>query len=147
MDLQDYLKAKGDEMKMSQNSISSPEQLDQQIDKNIQQREIEKLKVMFYDQLKNYYSNRKYQEEISITCASKCLRGFHEEDLERAEKACLNKCFHKYYRFLMYSSSVYQFLAQEEGKDEFDSQSPDTLKLQHLQNATCVYLIRKIAQA
>ena len=94
-------------------NISSPEQLDKQIDKNIQKRELTKMQGMFYQSLKDHYGSRKYQEEIVMTCSQKCMRGFHDDDLERSEKACLQNCFHKYYRFLMYSSSIYHYLSKE----------------------------------
>ena len=56
---------------------------------------MDKLQKQFYSQLRQYYSSRKNQEEITMACAKKCLRGFYEDDLEGSEKKCLQGCYHK----------------------------------------------------
>lgn len=83
----------------------------------MQQREINKLRQVFYDKLKSHYSSRKYKEAITLGCAERCLmeQGFREDTLSPDENTCLQNCFHKYYRYLAYSNSLYSYLISEGG--------------------------------
>ena len=70
---------------------------------------------MFYKQLKAHYSQRKYREQVTLGCAKRCLKeyGFREDDLSKNETSCLQDCFHKYYRYLAYSNTLYTYMVEE----------------------------------
>ena len=101
---------------------------EEEIERKMQMRELNKLRFAFYDQLKQHYSSRKYREVITIGCADKCLlqqkiganASFREDTIAPLESQCLQSCFHKYYRYLAYSNTLYTYLINDEGKaDEF----------------------------
>ena len=94
----------------AQASQTSQEALDSKIDENIQKREMEKLQKVYYEQLQEYYMSRKYKELITLGCAEKCVTIIGGDDLSRKENQCLQSCFHKYYRYLAYSNSLYTYL-------------------------------------
>ena len=80
-----------------------------------------KLRTVFYRQLQEHFSSRKYKEHITLACAERCLTNFREDDLTRSETRCLHNCFHKYYRFLAYSNTLYTYLvADGEMRDIID---------------------------
>ena len=79
---------------------------------------MQKLKKVFYDQLQEHYSSRKYKEMITLNCAKSCLTEFRGDDLTRSENRCLTNCFHKTYRYLNYSNMLYQFLTANEEQDK-----------------------------
>ena len=95
---------------MGQQNQTSQEALDSKIDENIQKREIEKLQKVYYEQLQEYYMSRKYKELITLGCAEKCVTLIGGDDLSRRENQCLQSCYHKYYRYLAYSNSLYTYL-------------------------------------
>jgi len=64
-----------EEERTSQTGVSTQEQLDQQINQSIKKREMEKLRTVFYKQLQEHYSTRKYKEQITLGCADRCLTG------------------------------------------------------------------------
>merc|ERR1712060_144232 len=101
---------------------TSQEAMDNQIDKNIQKRELEKLRGVFYDHMKNHYSSRKYKEQITLVCGEKCLRPAEmmsgSDELVRGETTCMTQCFHKYYRYLAYSNTLFTYLVANEDQDE-----------------------------
>ena len=68
MDAKKIFGQMGEELQQQQ-SQTSQEGLDSQIDKNIQKREIEKLQKVFYDNLQDHYSSRKYKEMVTLGCA------------------------------------------------------------------------------
>ena len=43
---------------------------------------------------------------------------FKDDDLSRSENKCLTSCFHKYYRYLAYSNTLYTFLVADEETDK-----------------------------
>ena len=95
---------------------------------------------MFYKQLKQHYSSRKYRELISLKCAERCLQplSFREDDLSRSETNCFQNCFHKTYRYLAYSNTFYSYLVSESGAaDDFVEKetSPEELFDQMSQEA------------
>ena len=79
--------------------------------------------------MKNKYLSRKSKEFISLKCSELCLSGhpqitglskktdpnvhYYEDELQRKEKACLVNCFHKTFRFLAHSNSIYTFLTAD----------------------------------
>ena len=87
--------------------------MDRQIDEGIQKRELGKLRDTFYKHLQEHYSSRKYKEHITLGCAERCMKNFKEDDLTRTETKCLNNCFHKYYRYLAYSNTLYTYLTMD----------------------------------
>ena len=90
---------------------------------------MEKLKTMFYKQLKLYYSSRKYREELTINCANKCFKDMRSDDLSRMESHCLVNCFHKHYRYLAYSNTLYSMMVSDGALDEYANQGSDADKL------------------
>merc|ERR1712151_1119678 len=76
-------------------------------------RGIAKLRDTFYRQLQDHYSSRKYKEHITLGCAERCLRNFKEDDLTRTENRCMHNCFHKYYRYLTYSNSLFTYMTAD----------------------------------
>ena len=79
--------------------------------------------------------SRKSKEFISLRCSELCLSGnpvitglnaktdpsvhYYNDELQRGEKACLVNCFHKTFRFLAHSNSIYTFItADKELADE-----------------------------
>ena len=72
-----------------------------------------KLRNTFYTHLQEHYSSRKYKEHVTLGCAERCLSNFGEDDLTRTEKRCMHTCFHKYYRYLAYSNSLYSYLTAD----------------------------------
>lgn len=73
----------------------------------------------FYAQLRAHYSTRKYREQITLNCANKCLSkvNFREDDLSRSETECHTNCFHKHYRYLAYSNTLYSYLTSEQADE------------------------------
>ena len=84
---------------------------------------MEKLRGIFFDQLKQHYSSRKYKEQITLNCAQRCVKNFREDDLSRSETKCLSQCFHKTYRFLAYSNALYSYLVADSEMDHAIIQS------------------------
>ena len=83
--------------------------------------------------LRQHYSMRKYKEIITLNCLDKCLKSFREDDLTRNELNCLNNCYHKYYRHLAYSNTVYQVLTSgDEIKDLLAREEEDALMQQSM---------------
>ena len=105
-------------MDQAQSNDMSQEALDNKISKNIQEREMQKLNKTFYESLESYYSSRKYKEQVTLGCAQHCLQTYREDDLTRAENKCMHQCFHKYYRYLAYSNTLYQYLIADQDMDK-----------------------------
>ena len=80
---------------------------------------MEKIRGSFYKNLQQHYSQRKYKELITLGCADKCLtkESYHVDDLTRVETDCFKNCFHKYYRYLAYSNSLYTYLTTKESDE------------------------------
>ena len=57
--------------------------------------------------------SRKYKELITLGCADKCVTMIGGDDLSRRENQCLQNCFHKYYRYLAYSNTLYTYLTAD----------------------------------
>ena len=91
--------------------------MDSKVDAGIQQREIAKLRSLFYKQLQQHYSQRKHKELITLGCADKCMKSysFREDDITKNESVCLQNCMHKYYRYLAYGNTLYSFLVSTDG--------------------------------
>ena len=91
--------------------------IDQQIDKNIQQREISKVRDAFYEQMKTHYMVRKSKEYITIKCGSLCFdksgNNFYDDELARKEKTCLLNCYHKTFRYLTHANTAYTFFTTD----------------------------------
>ena len=67
--------------------------------------------------------SRKYKELITLGCAEKCVTIIGGDDLSRRENQCLQSCFHKYYRYLAYSNSLYTYLtANQEVSKQIEEQ-------------------------
>ena len=77
-----------------------------------------KLQKVFYEQMQDYYSTRKYKEQITLNCASRCMQSFTDDDFNSREKQCLTNCFHKHYRYLAYANSLYSYLVADEQMDK-----------------------------
>ena len=115
--------------------LTDSEKLDQQINQSIQNREIEKARKQFYDELRGFYNARKTREIITTGCAKHCLgkAGFYKDDLTRAETDCLTNCYHKYYRYMTYSNTLYTYLTSDNRESiqesinqwEDDEESPE----------------------
>ena len=56
-----------------------------------------------------------------MDCSKPCLKksSFRDDDLTRAESDCLNKCFHKHYRYLAYANTLYTYLVSDGAVDKF----------------------------
>lgn len=103
--------------------MNEQQRMDQKINEQIQKREIEKARTAYFGHLRQYHSARKYREIITLGCAKPCLGhqgGFVKDDLTRSETQCLTQCFHKYYRYLAYSNSLYTYLTSDE-REEIDA--------------------------
>eukprot|EP00347_Sterkiella_histriomuscorum_P003028 403365869 len=122
----------------SENLESEEDVLNSKIEENLQKRELMKLRQMFYENLRSYYMQRKFKEQITIGCSDRCLKGpFREDDLTRQEMNCMVGCFNKYYRFMGYSNTVYTYLTNPDavrnymGQD-IDEESQDGLQQQNV---------------
>ena len=93
--------------------MHTQEGLDSQINEGIQKRELAKLRDTFYRHLREHYSSRKYREHATLGCAERCLTSFKEDDLTRTENRCMHNCFHKYYRYLAYSNTLYSYMTAD----------------------------------
>jgi hypothetical protein len=53
-------------------------------------------------------------------CSKKCLTefGYRDDDISKSENVCLQNCFHKYYRYMAYSNTLYSFLISTEKDTE-----------------------------
>ena len=62
--------------------------------------------------MRGYHNARKTREIITTGCTKQCLgkAGFYKDDLTRSETECLTNCFHKFYRYLTYSNTLYTYL-------------------------------------
>ena len=67
--------------------------------------------------MKEFYSSRKYRELITMKCAERCLRSFRDDDLTRAENKCLTMCYHKSYRYMSYTNTLYSYLTANQELD------------------------------
>ena len=46
------------------------------------------------------------------------MKTYPDDDLSRSENKCLSNCFHKYYRYLSYSNTLYSYLVADEDADK-----------------------------
>ena len=101
---------------MGNDALNSEEEvLNKKIEENMQKRELMKLRATFYENLKSYYLQRKYREQMTIGCSDRCLKGpFREDDLTRTEINCMINCYNKYYRYMGFANSVYTYLMSPE---------------------------------
>ena len=102
---------------MAGGSEESMAKIDQQIDKNIQQREISKVRDAFYEQMKSHFQIRKSKEYITLKCGSLCFdkngNNFFDDELARKEKTCLLNCYHKTFRYLAHANTAYTFFTSD----------------------------------
>lgn len=47
---------------------------------------------------------------------------FREDDFTRGETDCFTNCFHKHYRYLAYSNTLYSYLTSDGAVDQFVEQ-------------------------
>ena len=92
--------------------------MDAQVEKNLQLREISKVKDAFYERMQTHYQIRKSKEYITLKCGKLCYNkggsNYMEDDLTRFEKNCLVNCYHKTYRFLVHANTAYSFFTGDE---------------------------------
>ena len=120
---------------LSNQATGKPEtmaSMDQKLNKNIQQREIAKIRDSFYDAMKTHYQVRKSREFITLKCSNLCFNkggdNFLEDDMTRFEKNCMLNCFHKTFRYLVHANTVYSFLTGDpEMIQEFIASGSDEL--------------------
>ena len=105
-------------------------QIEQQIDKSLQNQEISKVRHNFQGQLRDCYMARKSKEYLTLHCAQHCFnkdraqlveegtadgqnRVYYQDEMTRMEKACMISCFHKSFRYLAHANSIYTLLTSD----------------------------------
>ena len=100
-------------------SQAAQDAIDKQIEENMRDRELAKMREAFYSNLKEYYQARKAKEFITMHCSNFCLNNrpgetsYAEDKLNRMEKHCLMSCYHKTYHYLIQANTVYSYLTTD----------------------------------